>query len=200
MICKNWILNNRERANATGRRWRLRHPGRAKDITRKWRANHPEEQKEATRRWRTANMERFNEVNKIWKSNHPDRLRISKKTSNKKTRSTPKGSIDHRMSKAMRCALRGEKRGRCWISLVDYTIEDLKNHLESKFTDGMTWGAFLRGEIHIDHIAPKSRFNYKTPSDPEFKVCWGLSNLQPLWAEDNKLKADKTAEEWEASK
>lgn len=199
-ICKNWVLNNRERVNATGKRWRLRHPDLAKATTKKWRENHPEEQKEATRRWRAANIERFNEVNKIWKANHPDILRISKKASNKKIRSTFKGLIDHRMSKAIRCALRGKKRGRCWISLVDYTLEDLKIHLESQFKDGMTWDAFMRGQIHIDHVVPKSRFNYKTTGDPEFKVCWGLSNLQPMWAKDNLRKQAKTMEEWEKHK
>ena len=33
---------------------------------------------------------------------------------------------------------------------------------------------------HIDHIKPKTLFNYSSPEDKEFIKCWSLSNLQPL--------------------
>jgi len=90
--------------------------------------------------------------------------------------------------------LRANKAGRTWESLVGYSVWDLQVHLQSKFTDGMTWERFLKGEIHIDHIIPKSRFHYETPDDPEFKICWGLNNLQPLWAKDNLSKGAKLIE------
>ena len=64
----------------------------------------------------------------------------------------------------------------------------------------MSWERFLNGEIHIDHIVPKSRFNYEKPDDPEFKICWGLANLQPLWNTDNWSKCGKTMEEFESYK
>lgn len=31
-----------------------------------------------------------------------------------------------------------------------------------------------------------------TPDDPEFRECWALSNLQPLWAKDNMSKHART--------
>lgn len=62
-------------------------------------------------------------------------------------------------------------------------------HLESKFVEGMTWEN--RSEWHIDHIRPIASFNYATPDDPEFKQCWSLSNLQPLWAKENMSKGAK---------
>ena len=91
-------------------------------------------------------------------------------------------------------ALRGNKNGCRWEVLLGYTVGDLRKHLESRFTIGMTW--INMGGWHIDHIVPKSRFNYNKPEDPEFKVCWGLANLQPLWGTDNSSKKNKTMDEW----
>jgi hypothetical protein len=71
---------------------------------------------------------------------------------------------------------------------VDYDIADLRAHLERQFTKGMSWDAFLRGEIHIDHIRPLASFAYTDASDPQFLACWGLPNLRPLWAPDNHRK------------
>ena len=76
--------------------------------------------------------------------------------------------------------------------LIGYTYDELTTHLESLFKDGMTWKGFMRGEIHIDHIVPKSRFRYNKPDDPELRACWSLGNLQPLWAKDNLSKWNKT--------
>lgn len=59
------------------------------------------------------------------------------------------------------------------------SISELKAHLESKFTEGMTWEN--HGEWHIDHIKPLS---LATTVDELYKLCH-YENLQPLWAEDN---------------
>jgi hypothetical protein len=62
------------------------------------------------------------------------------------------------------------------IDLLGYSALELKEHLESLFTEGMTWNNY--GEWHIDHIRPVSSFNKNTP----VKVVNALNNLQPLWA------------------
>lgn len=80
-------------------------------------------------------------------------------------------------------ALGKAKAGRSWKTFVDYTLEELMTHLERQFKPGMSWEN--KGDWHIDHIIPRSSFEYSSPDDPEFKKCWSLSNLQPLWAIDN---------------
>jgi hypothetical protein len=72
---------------------------------------------------------------------------------------------------------------------LGYTTKNLKCHLEKYFSKGMTWEKFHSGEIHIDHIIPKSRFNLQDEKD--IKTCWSLENLQPLWAKDNIRKSNK---------
>lgn len=94
---------------------------------------------------------------------------------------------------------KGTKAGRTLKSLVGWTAQELKVHLESLFTDGMSWEAFMRGEIHIDHIIPVAVFNCPTPDHLDFKRCWALSNLQPLWAIDNMSKSDTLLEPFQPS-
>ena len=71
------------------------------------------------------------------------------------------------------------------FDIVGCSPEFLKEHLESQFTDGMSWDN--RSEWHIDHIIPLS--SAKT-EDELYKLCH-YENLQPLWAEDNLKKSNK---------
>jgi 5-methylcytosine-specific restriction endonuclease McrA len=77
--------------------------------------------------------------------------------------------------------------------ILGYTIDNLKKHLEKQFREGMTWGNYCT-EWQIDHIIPVSRFNITSINDFDFKRCWALDNLQPLWKEENRRKADKIME------
>lgn len=64
-------------------------------------------------------------------------------------------------------------------------------HLERQFLPGMTWENHGRFGWHIDHIIPLSAFNFETPDHIDFKRAWALSNLQPLWWQDNLKKRAK---------
>jgi len=59
-------------------------------------------------------------------------------------------------------------------------------HIERQFTKGMSWDNI--DKWHIDHIVPVSSFKFETPDDPDFKACWALTNLRPLWAKENQTK------------
>ena len=97
--------------------------------------------------------------------------------------------FDHRFSNSVRQAIYNDTGGYKWENYVDYTWKDLKGHLESQFEEGMTWRNY--GEWHLDHIIPKCNFYYEGPEDEDFKECWRLENLQPLWAQDSWEKAKK---------
>jgi len=81
------------------------------------------------------------------------------------------------------------KNRKHWEGIVGYTIKELEKHLEKLFKPGMNWDN--RSAWHIDHIIPISFFKYNSMNDVEFKYCWSLNNLQPLWAIDNFEKGDK---------
>jgi hypothetical protein len=71
------------------------------------------------------------------------------------------------------------------FELLKYTPEDFKNHIESLFTDGMSWDNY--GKWHVDHIIPVSKFDKNTP----LFIINSLDNLQPLWALENLSKSNK---------
>jgi len=119
--------------------------------------------------------------------------RISEKEKNIR-RKNPIFKMNSNMSSGIRISLKSRnisKNGRHWENLVGYTTQDLKNHLEFLFTEGMNWENMGRGGWHIDHIIPKKFFKYNSADDVEFKYCWSLNNLQPLWEKDNEDKSDK---------
>ena len=72
------------------------------------------------------------------------------------------------------------------LEIVGCNSEFLKNYIESKFTDGMSWDDMGK-KIHIDHIIPLSSAKNK---DEIYKLCH-YSNLQPLWSIDNLKKGKK---------
>ena len=73
------------------------------------------------------------------------------------------------------------------LTLVGCSIPELVAHIESRWTEGMSWDNYgLRG-WHIDHIRPCSSFDFSNPSDQE--RCFHFTNLQPLWATDNLRKS-----------
>ena len=84
---------------------------------------------------------------------------------------------------------RGIKKSNKTFDLLGYTIEELMTHLESLFTEGMTWDNY--GEWHVDHIKPMTSFSFESVDDAGFKECWDLKNLQPLWWNDNLSKGPR---------
>jgi len=116
----------------------------------------------------------------------------SKKYQQGKKGSEPKKYINRRISKAIQASLKrkgASKNYKHWEDIVGYTLDDLKERLESQFKQGMSWDNY--GKWHIDHIRPVASFKFESFEDEDFKLCWSLNNLQPLWAKDNVRKADK---------
>lgn len=53
----------------------------------------------------------------------------------------------------------------------------------------MSWNNY--GEWHVDHIVPVASFSFASADDADFKACWAITNLRPLWADANMQKHDK---------
>ena len=68
-------------------------------------------------------------------------------------------------------------------TLLGCSWEEAKAHFESLFQEGMSWEN--HGKWHIDHIRPVSSFTEK-----DMHLMNHISNLQPLWANDNLQKSD----------
>ena len=85
------------------------------------------------------------------------------------------------------------RRGGAMIrsSVIGCTTKELARHLESKFTQGMSWDNY--GTYwHVDHILPCASFDHT--DDGQVKQCWHWTNLQPLEASRNITKSDSITE------
>jgi hypothetical protein len=168
-----------------------------RDCKKKWRDNHKEEislynkiyreshKEEAALYPSTHDKTRKKEYNRKYLETHREKSRFY----SNQTRSTAKGRLKCNISTAIGVSLHGNKAGRHWEMLVGYTVNDLKQHLEKQFLPGMTWDNY--GKWHIDHRIPISAFNFETAEDIDFRQCWALRNLRPLWAADNIRKLNK---------
>lgn len=143
--------------------------------------------REAGRRKRLRNLDRYREYDRRWKEAN----RHSINEAERRRMADPKRKLDKNISRAIRASLKSGKGGESWKGLVGYSLDELVRHLESKFLPGMSWDNY--GEWHIDHVIPKSVFNYSSPRCIDFRRAWALPNLQPLWASDNRRKGDKVS-------
>ena len=92
----------------------------------------------------------------------------------------------------MRDALRGvgAKSART-LELLGCTGDFLKGYLQAKFQEGMSWENY--GSWHIDHIKPVASFDLTKPEQQ--RAAFHYTNLQPLWAIDNRMKGARL--DWE---
>lgn len=78
----------------------------------------------------------------------------------------------------------GTKKSGTTLEMLGYSADELKEHIESLFTEGMSWSNW--GEWHIDHIKPVSLFE----EDTDISIVNALENLQPLWSFENLSKGN----------
>jgi len=168
-------------------RWRDRNRAKQRALTKAWQQKNRDRINKQYRDRYAANPELYRAKLKSKREKMGEKYRAQIKRSRTKTRSTAEGMLYHRMSQSVRSALRGAKRKCKWEDLLGYSVEELKAHLEAQFTEGMTWDKFFGGGIHIDHAIPRINFKYTSPTDPQFKQCWALSNLRPIWPKKNSV-------------
>jgi len=139
------------------------------------------------RRWRKNNIERARKndriYNKIWRDNNPGKNKKIYMKSNKRVLSNVIGKLDLDMRTLMYTVF---KTSRGYQKILKYTMEDLKNHIESLFLPGMTWDNRSREKNggrcwFIRHIKMLRVFNCNCFGDKGFKKYWALENLRPQW-------------------
>lgn len=165
------------------------------------RRNRPD-QKVRQKAWRDANKAKIKDYNEQyresgysstqhvsqWREKNLEHARAYvREAQRRRRRENPSFLLKGRMSARLQSMLKG-KAGRGTEELLGYTMKQLRQHIERQFTKGMSWEKVGRGLIEIDHIIPVKAFNITTHEDPDFKVCWALANLRPLWAEHNRTK------------
>jgi hypothetical protein len=166
--------------------------GGKKIADKKWRDNNKEYLSNKSKKWTEENKEHRKQYLKEYREKNIDKIRKTKRDYERNRKaSDPLYKLVANFRTAIYQVLKEsnvEKNGH-YFDILGYTPEELINHLEKQFTEGMTWENY--GEFHIDHKLPISSFNIKEIGDEEFMKCWSLDNLQPMWGEENIRKSNK---------
>jgi len=110
-----------------------------------------------------------------------------------KWRNSVKETPKYKLINAVRSRLseylkqRGYDKDKNTFKVIGCTPDELRQHIEKQFTEGMSWGNYGHETWHIDHIIPISSGKNK---DEIYRLSH-YSNLQPLWAEENYEKSNK---------
>lgn len=127
---------------------------------------------------------------KEYVKNNREKVRASKNAYKKKRRKT---DLNYRIKENLRCrlwhALNGKVKAGSSVSDLGCSVDELRAHLESLFTPGMSWANYghLKGKWEIDHIKPLQSFTNLSDREQLLEACH-YTNLQPLWWEDNNAK------------
>lgn len=156
------------------------------------RANNKEEYKERSQKYYKENKECISQHKKEYRAKNKEQVNEYRRKWSKNNRiQNPRVRLNEAMSASIYHSLKNGfgKNGRHWETILYYNIDELKIHTESLFLDGMTWDNY--GEWHIHHCIPVSLWKFESYNDKEFKQCWSLCNLEPLWAKENIKRGNK---------
>jgi hypothetical protein len=139
--------------------------------------------------------ERMRKISREWDKQHPDKALERVRKYEKKMRNVVWYRLANCMRRSIWYSLKGNKHGH-WETLVGYTVDQLRRHIESLWESWMSWDNWGVCKLgvdtwQIDHIRPITSFKITSQKCKDFKKCWSLKNLRPLRAVDNIKKNNK---------
>jgi hypothetical protein len=192
VVCRenpNWVMNTckdckRIKDNEYSRKRNTKDRNKVIARNKKWAEENREYDLERRCEYNREHRQEVYESQKVCRLNKIEQYR---KTARDNVRERRHNDLDFRLSCILRgrvvSALRGRSKSVRTMEMVGCLIEELKNHLQSKFTEGMNWVNYGKDGWHIDHIIPCASFDLSKME--EQRKCFHFSNLQPLWAVDN---------------
>ena len=166
-----------------------KHKGYKSEYNKEYREKNKEKEKERFKIYYYNNLDKIKERQKLYNERNPEKIKILRQQSKLKNKEKNKEQNIHIITwrSLLNNSLKrfNTNKENKTIELLGYSAQELKEHLESKFLEGMSWNN--RSKWHIDHIIPVSSFD----KSEKMSVVNSLDNLQPLWAKDNLSKGSK---------
>lgn len=148
----------------------------------KWYRENPESIKERLVKYR----ESRNAISRAWGRANRERVAQRKQA---RYRTDAQFRLSHTLSTRVRKVLKGKApKAFGTMTLLGCDWEVARKYLESMFRPGMSWHNYGK-EWQIDHIKPTRSFDLTNPE--EQKRCFHISNLQPLFCDENACKHDR---------
>lgn len=209
---KQYYKANREKILIQQEMYRRENKEKISEQSKKYRANNKEIISKKKKEYYETNLEKTKQYQKEYRLKNSDKLNKYSRIYQKEKRANDiLFKLRRDFSRSINGALRKQlsfKENKSILNFLPYTIEELKNHLESLFLhpDNLTadgqiwmtwnnWGAYRCKNWnndnastwvwHIDHIIPHSTLSYTSMNDENFRKCWSLANLRPLRADIN---------------
>jgi hypothetical protein len=160
------------------------------EYRKKYYADNAADARNYSRQWYRNNPDKAKKAAKLWRAQNGDKIRRMKRKNHAKNYHS---NINYRLSHIMRANFRAvledikSPKNSGTFSSLGYTPEQLRIRIEMNFCDGMVWENY--GEWEIDHKVPISRMLARGEKRPE--VINALSNLQPMWKRDNRIKGNR---------
>jgi hypothetical protein len=192
---KQWRLDHKEESSKRNKQYRLDNKERLKLQKEQYNLAHKEEVRLRRKESYFNNKERYATYNQQNYLNHKEKRAIySKQYIAKRIKSDLNFRLRNRIRARIQNALKSNNtyKSSYTIELLGCSIKEVRKYIESKFTKGMTWDNWSNDGWHLDHIIPVAFFDL-TDIEQQ-KRCFHYTNLQPLWAEENRKKHDKIIE------
>ena len=190
-ICKVCVLerareyhkNNKNKINKYHQRWAIEN----KDKINKYKADNPDK----IRLWQNRDylkhkQEYLLRANKYYIKNKEKVIEQGRIYNNMRRKTDIKYKILCNLRRRLHHTITKGFKSAKTLELLGCSINFLKKYLESKFREGMNWNNYGMFGWHIDHIMPCNSFDLTRPEE-QIK-CFNYTNLQSLWAKENRVK------------
>lgn len=156
-----------------------------KEYSKEYRKERVGENRKAANKFLRNNRELCRERNRQWRLNNTEKAKKACRNWYKRKKNKVTTCLGNRLYESLNSSF---DRKKIW-EILGYTYKEFVKHIEERFQPGMTWDN--HGEWEFDHIIPIAFFHFESPKDVEFKMCWRLENIQPLWKHQNRQKNSK---------
>ncbi len=116
----------------------------------------------------------------IYRKQNEEKIRKQKRDWELLHKDNPVFKIKRNLRRRIHHLVKGQKSDSTF-NLIGCSAEEFKKHIESQFSEGMSWENY--GEWHIDHIIECFRFDLTDPENQ--RKCFHYTNQRPLWKKDN---------------
>lgn len=195
---KLYSLNNKEIKNKKQKERRINNPEKTREIAKKSKLKHRNKILVRNKQYRINNKEKLKAYHqrpeviarkKLNKLKNKNKINANRRHQEKLKRNTdPLYKLITNQRTRITGILKKHKTNKT-LELIGCSAEFLRNYLENRFQEDMSWENYGKYGWHVDHIIPCSSFDL-TDVEQQHR-CFHYTNLQPMWAEDNLRKSNK---------
>lgn len=200
---RKYHFKNREKILKKQKQYRIKNIEKIKERIKKYEIENKEKLKLDRKLYNIKNREKRLLIYKRYRDKTKEERRLyrlkTKERSRQRAKERMQNDLNFKLSyylrARVRAVLKSQKatKAKKTLSLLGCSWEEAKNHIQSKFKEGMTWENYGYYGWHIDHIIPCSFFDLTDPEQQ--KKCFHYTNLQPLWGLENISKGNKLPDE-----